>query len=80
MIPFKLFAPALISLIGIGWVISGIVQHPRPLTLKDVVAWDESKSCFTSFKTDITGFTPFSSGCSVSAGGALATIVALLHL
>lgn len=68
MIPFKVLAPVLVGLTGIGWVISGIVQDPRPLTLKDVTVWDESQNCIKSFKPDVTGFQPFKNGCPGGGG------------
>lgn len=72
MIPFKFFAPALIGLTGIGWVISGIVQRPAPKTIKDFLELGDN-GCIKSFKIDRDGFQP-----KINCGGALAEMVVAL--
>lgn len=58
MIPFKIFAPVLIGLTGIGWVISGIVQRPAPKTIKDFVKLSSDGSCILEFFKDRNGVAP----------------------
>ncbi|RAO95225.1 hypothetical protein DNK47_01215 [Mycoplasma wenyonii] len=58
MIPFKIFAPVLIGVTGLGWVISGIVQRPAPKTIKDFVKMSSDGRCITEFIKDRDGVAP----------------------
>ncbi|RAO95228.1 hypothetical protein DNK47_01230 [Mycoplasma wenyonii] len=66
MIPFKFFAPALVGLTGVGWVISGVVQKPAPKTIMDFVEMGTG-GCIKGFKVDRVGNQPKIS-CTTGGG------------
>lgn len=53
---------------GIGWVISGIVQRPPELTIRDFVNLSSDGKCITSFKKDREGNEPKIHGCTGGGG------------